>query len=158
MSKKCNRCGREVPDDAIRCPYCTDSGIGVDMTGVSLKDGDETDKAYREAHSDSRPVKQYAPDSVPWLRRTSAVFSVVAVIICCGGHGDNRRMPQWYVGRRHPVLGRRFYWLACSRHYLFGNRCAPERYGGYSRRSRCAEQKEIKKAARRRRVTIPATV
>ncbi|WP_418932441.1 hypothetical protein [Hominenteromicrobium sp.] len=81
MSKKCNRCGREVPDDAIRCPYCTDSGIGVDMTGVSLKDGDETDKAYREAHSDSRPVKQYAPDSVPWLRRTSAVFSVVAVII-----------------------------------------------------------------------------
>jgi len=81
MSKKCNRCGREIPDDAIRCPYCTESGIGVDMTGVSLKDGDEADQAYRAAHSASRPAKQYAPDSVPWLRRTSAVFSVVAAII-----------------------------------------------------------------------------
>nr|DAG18892.1 MAG TPA: zinc-ribbon containing domain protein [Caudoviricetes sp.] len=81
MSKKCNRCGRDIPDDAIRCPYCTESGVGVDMTGVSLKDGDEADKAYRAAHSASRPAKQYAPDSVPWLRRTSAVFSVVAAII-----------------------------------------------------------------------------
>lgn len=81
MSKKCNRCGRDIPDDAIRCPYCTESGIEVDMTGVSLKDGDEADQAYRAAHSASRPAKQYAPDSVPWLRRTSAVFSVVAAII-----------------------------------------------------------------------------
>lgn len=81
MSKKCNRCGRDIPDDAIRCPYCTESGIEVDMTGVSLKDGDEADQAYRAAHSASRPAKQYEPDSVPWLRRTSAVFSVVAAII-----------------------------------------------------------------------------
>lgn len=93
MSKKCNRCGREIPDDAIRCPYCTESGIGVDMTGVSLKDGDEADRAYQEAHRepekkfgaavDQKP--SYHPTSSSWLLRASGRFSALAwLIYLCG--------------------------------------------------------------------------
>lgn len=92
MSKKCNKCGRDIPDDAIRCPYCTESGVGVDMTGVSLKDGDEADKAYREAHGmpEERLVRRsseslYHPTSASWLLRVSGRYSALVWLIYLGG-------------------------------------------------------------------------
>lgn len=92
MSKKCNRCGRDIPDDAIRCPYCTESGVGVDMTGVSLKDGDEADQAYRAAHGmpEERLVRRssessYHPTSSSWLLRASGRFSALAWLIYLSG-------------------------------------------------------------------------
>lgn len=52
--RKCRRCGRELSDEDITCPYCTaveknNAAVnGVMLDGIALKDGDEADRKYQE--------------------------------------------------------------------------------------------------------------
>lgn len=86
--RKCRKCGRELNDDELVCPNCT---RGEKLTGIApLKDGDETDLAYREACS-----KRYAnasdepssstrgswASSSSWLRRVSGRYEGVTWLI-----------------------------------------------------------------------------
>lgn len=47
--RTCKKCGRELPEDAIVCPYCSKGKESV-LNGIAINDGDEIDREYQEQH------------------------------------------------------------------------------------------------------------
>lgn len=109
--RTCKKCGRELPEDAIVCPYCNKKKDSV-LNGIAIDDGDEVDREYQERHKtcsmcgrtlksdwekehgicvycnvgdsisdNGSNVPEYKPTSSAWLRTVSRRYDIVSGII-----------------------------------------------------------------------------